>query len=111
MIRLAARMNPEMRVIEELDSQPQTGLTFGLADFLRRLNATQATFSANDAVIATFVRRDPLAAALSTAAQLARRLDVSKAAVARFAVRLGYRGSTEPLRHSPHHALNHQPHL
>jgi DNA-binding MurR/RpiR family transcriptional regulator len=95
MIRLAARMNPEMRVIEELDSQPQTGLTFGLADFLRRLNATQATFSANDAVIATFVRRDPLAAALSTAAQLARRLDVSKAAVVRFAVRLGYRGFTE----------------
>src|SRR5260370_14221240 len=95
MIRLAARMNPEMRVIEELDSQPQTGLTFGMADFLRRLHATQATFSANDAVIATFVRRDPLAAALSTAAQLARRLDVSKAAVVRFAVRLGYRGFTE----------------
>src|SRR5712692_5812372 len=95
MIRLAAKMNPETRVIEKLGSQPQAGPTFGLTDFLRRLNAAQASFSANDEVIATFVRRDPLAAALSTADQLARRLDVSKAAVVRFAARLGYRGFTE----------------
>jgi len=89
------RSAPETRVTEELGSQPRSDQTFGLTDFLRRLDAAQATFSANDAVIGTFVRRDPLAAALSTADQLARRLDVSKAAVVRFAARLGYRGFTE----------------
>jgi len=82
-------------VIEELGSHPEGDLTFGPTDFLRRLNAAQASFSANDAAIATFVRDNPLAAALSTAEQLARRLNVSKAAVVRFAVRLGYRGFTE----------------
>ena len=82
-------------MIDELGSQPQTGPTFGLSDFLRRLNAAETSFSANDVAIAAFVRRNPLATALSTAEHLARRLDVSKAAVVRFAMRLGYRGFTE----------------
>ena len=70
----------ETRVIDELGSQPQTGPTFGLSDFVRRLNAAESSFSANDVAIAAFVRRNPLATALSTAEHLARRLDVSKAA-------------------------------
>ena len=82
-------------MVEDLARPAETVLTFGLTDFLRRLDAAQASYSANDAVIATFVRRNPLAAALSTADQLAHRLDVSKAAVVRFATRLGYRGFTE----------------
>jgi len=89
------RSAQETTVIEDVGGQPGTDLTFGLAHFLRRLHAAEASFSANDAAIAAFVSRNPLAAALSTADQLADRLDVSKAAVVRFAARLGYRGFTE----------------
>jgi DNA-binding MurR/RpiR family transcriptional regulator len=69
--------------------------TPGLTDFLSRLNAAAPGFSANDAALAMFVRHNPLAAALSTADQLARSVSVSKAAVVRFATRLGYAGFTE----------------
>src|SRR5205809_485457 len=102
MTRMGAAMNhtvhlrsaKEKAVIEDVGDQPGTE-TFGLTHFLRRLHAAEASFSANDAAIAAFVSRNPLAAALSTADQLADRLDVSKAAVVRFAVRLAYRGFTE----------------
>jgi DNA-binding MurR/RpiR family transcriptional regulator len=67
----------------------------GLADFWRRLQVAEPTFSANDAAIAAFVRHSPLVAALSTAEQLARHTSVSKAAIVRFAARVGYPGFTE----------------
>jgi DNA-binding MurR/RpiR family transcriptional regulator len=70
-------------------------LAVGMADFLRRAQAAEASFSPNDATIADFVRRNPLVVALSTAAQLARHTGVSKAAVVRFATRLGYPGFSE----------------
>ncbi|HEY8691813.1 MAG TPA: MurR/RpiR family transcriptional regulator [Chloroflexota bacterium] len=85
----------DIPVIEDVGGQPGIELTLGLTDFLHRLNAAEASFSANDAAIASFVRRNPLAAALSTADQLGHRLDVSKAAIVRFAARLGYQGFTE----------------
>jgi DNA-binding MurR/RpiR family transcriptional regulator len=72
-----------------------TDLALGLADFMRRAQAAEASFSPNDAIIADFVRRNPLVVALSTAAQLARHTGVSKAAVVRFATRLGYPGFSE----------------
>jgi DNA-binding MurR/RpiR family transcriptional regulator len=55
--------------------------------------------SANDVAVAAYLRRNPLAGALSTADQLARTVGVSKAAVVRFAVRLGYPGFTELREH------------
>ena len=67
----------------------------GLADLLRRVQTAEASFSPNDAAIAAFVRRNPFVLALSTADQLARQTGVSKAAVVRFAARLGYPGFTE----------------
>ena len=66
-----------------------------LAEFLRRLHTAAPAYSANDARLAAFVHRNPLACALSTADQLARQVGVSKAAVVRFALRLGYPGFTE----------------
>jgi DNA-binding MurR/RpiR family transcriptional regulator len=66
-----------------------------LAEFLRRLDAAAPGYSGNDVRLAAFVRRNPLACALSTADQLARQVGVSKAAVVRFALRLGYPGFTE----------------
>jgi len=72
-----------------------TDLALGLADFLHRAQAAEASFSPNDVTIADFVRRNPLVVALSTAAQLARHTGVSKAAVVRFATRLGYPGFSE----------------
>jgi DNA-binding MurR/RpiR family transcriptional regulator len=72
-----------------------TDLAPGLADFLRRAQVAEASFSPNDSVIAAFVRRNPLVVALSTADQLAHHTGVSKAAVVRFAARLGYPGFTE----------------
>src|SRR5579859_7553577 len=86
----------DIPVIEDVRDQPGTQLTFGLTEFLRRLNAAEANFSANDIVIASFVRRNPLAAALSTADQLGHRLDVSKAAIVRFAAR-GFRRTNEAM--------------
>jgi DNA-binding MurR/RpiR family transcriptional regulator len=66
-----------------------------LSDVLARVNARQASFSANDAIIAAFLRNNPILVALSTADQLARTLGVSKAAIVRFAMRLGYAGFRE----------------
>jgi DNA-binding MurR/RpiR family transcriptional regulator len=71
----------------------------GLADFLRRAQAAEPSFSPNDAAIAAFVRRNPLLVALSTADQLARHAGVSKAAIVRFAARLGYPGFTQLREH------------
>ena len=75
-----------------------TGLTLG-PTFLSRLNASAASLSSNDAAIAAYLRRNPIAGALSTADQLARGAGVSKAAVVRFAIRLGYPGFTELREH------------
>jgi DNA-binding MurR/RpiR family transcriptional regulator len=61
----------------------------------RRVQAAEPVFSANDAAVAAFLRRSPLVAALSTAEELARHTGVSKAAIVRFAARLGYAGFTE----------------
>lgn len=66
-----------------------------VSDLLARVNARQASFSANDAIIAAFLRDNPILVALSTADQLARTLGVSKAAIVRFAMRLGYAGFRE----------------
>jgi DNA-binding MurR/RpiR family transcriptional regulator len=63
-----------------------------LADFLRRLKTAEPSFSNNDATIAAFLRQNPFLAALCTAEQLARQTAVSKAAIVRFATRLGYSG-------------------
>jgi DNA-binding MurR/RpiR family transcriptional regulator len=79
-----------------------------LAEFLGRLDSAAPAYSANDARLAAFVRRNPLACALSTADQLARQVGVSKAAVVRFAVRLGYPGFTE-LRDDVRQRVIHQP--
>jgi DNA-binding MurR/RpiR family transcriptional regulator len=86
-----------MNMTEHTNGYAGTGAdqAAGLANFLRRLNAAEASFSANDAAIATFLRHNPLAVALSTAEQLARSVGVSKAAVVRFAGRVGYPGFTE----------------
>jgi DNA-binding MurR/RpiR family transcriptional regulator len=55
--------------------------------------------SANDVALSAYLRRNPLAGALSTAEQLARSVGVSKAAVVRFAARVGYPGFTELREH------------
>jgi len=81
------------------DHRRSTDLPLGPTSFLRRLDASAATLSANDTAVAAYLRRNPLAGALSTADQLARAAGVSKAAVVRFAVRLGYPGFTELREH------------
>lgn len=85
-----------------------TDLALGPASFLRRLDAVAASLSANDAAVAAYLRRNPLAGALSTADQLARAVGVSKAAVVRFAVRLGYPGFTELREHLREHLIHQQ---
>jgi DNA-binding MurR/RpiR family transcriptional regulator len=83
-------------VIGEVEGQPRsTDVTLGPTSFLRRLDTSAASLSSNDLAVAAYLRRNPLAGALSTAEQLARGAGVSKAAVVRFAVRLGYPGFTE----------------
>jgi DNA-binding MurR/RpiR family transcriptional regulator len=62
---------------------------------VRRIQAADASFSDNDRAIATTILRDPFVAAFSTAEQVARASGVSKAAVARFGMRLGYAGYGE----------------
>jgi DNA-binding MurR/RpiR family transcriptional regulator len=84
-----ARVNADIGRYAEINRPP------ALTDFLGRLNASESSFSVNDAAIATFLRHSPLIVALSTADQLARMLNVSKAAVVRFAARLGYAGFRE----------------
>ena len=76
-----------------------TDLAFESMSFPRRLDACAASLSANDVAVATYLRSNPLAGALSTADQLARAVGVSKAAVVRFAARLGYSGFTELREH------------
>jgi DNA-binding MurR/RpiR family transcriptional regulator len=87
-------------VIEDVEAhRGSTDLTLGPTSFLRRLDASAARLSSNDAAVAAYLRRNPLAGALSTADQLAHGAGVSKAAVVRFAVRLGYPGFTELREH------------
>jgi DNA-binding MurR/RpiR family transcriptional regulator len=80
-------------------NRASTDLTLGPTPFLRRLDAAVASLSSNDVAVAAYLRRNPLAGALSTADQLARCVGVSKAAVVRFAARLGYAGFTELREH------------
>ena len=61
----------------------------------RRIQAAETSFSENDRAIAATILRDPFVAAFSTAEQVARASGVSKAAVARFGMRLGYGGYGE----------------
>lgn len=61
----------------------------------RRIQEAEASLSANDRAIAAVILRDPFVAAFSTAEQIARAAGVSQAAVARFGMRLGYRGYAE----------------
>jgi DNA-binding MurR/RpiR family transcriptional regulator len=58
----------------------------------RRIRAAESELSANDRAIGEVILRDPFVAAFSTAEQLGRAVGVSKAAVVRFSVRLGYAG-------------------
>jgi DNA-binding MurR/RpiR family transcriptional regulator len=103
MDRLSANNEPddsagheqEARVSEDLGAPLGVNSSAALADFLGRLTASEASFSANDAAIADFVRDNPVAVAVSTADRLARSVNVSKAAVVRFATRLGYAGFKE----------------
>jgi len=67
------------------DAKPWRGLS-------RRIREAESDLSANDRVIGEVILRDPFVAAFSTADQLARAAGVSKAAVVRFSVRLGYAG-------------------
>jgi DNA-binding MurR/RpiR family transcriptional regulator len=60
-----------------------------------RIREAQTSLSGNDRAIAATILRDPFVAAFSTAEQVARASGVSKAAVARFGMRLGYAGYTE----------------
>jgi len=60
-----------------------------------RIRDAQTSLSENDRAIAATILRDPFVAAFSTAEQVARASGVSKAAVARFGMRLGYAGYTE----------------
>src|SRR5438552_17490215 len=60
-----------------------------------RIQAADTSFSDNDRAIAATILRDPFVAAFSTAEQVARASGVSKAAVARFGMQLGYAGYTE----------------
>jgi DNA-binding MurR/RpiR family transcriptional regulator len=83
------------RVTDELGRLAAVERTSALAEFLARVSARQASFSANDATIAAFLRDNPIVVAVSTADQLARTLGVSKAAIVRFAMRMGYTGFKE----------------
>lgn len=65
------------------------------APVARRIREAQASLSANDRAIAAIILRDPFVAAFSTAEQVAAAAGVSKAAVARFGMRLGYAGYAE----------------
>jgi DNA-binding MurR/RpiR family transcriptional regulator len=61
----------------------------------RRLHDALGSLSANDRAIAELILRDPFVAAFSTVEQVAATAGVSKAAVARFGMRLGYAGYAE----------------
>jgi DNA-binding MurR/RpiR family transcriptional regulator len=76
--------------------------------FLRRLDAAAPSLSSNDVTVAAYLRRNPLAGALSTADQLAHSVGVSKAAVVRFALRLGYPGFTELREHLRQQVMHQQ---
>lgn len=67
----------------------------GMMGLARRIQDAEASLSANDQTIAALILQDPFIAAFSTAEELARAAGVSKAAVVRFALRLGYGGFTE----------------
>lgn len=75
-----------------------TGLPHHVSALAHRIQEAEASLSSNDRVIAAVILRDPFVAAFSTAEQIARAAGVSQAAVARFGMRLGYRGYAE-LRH------------
>jgi DNA-binding MurR/RpiR family transcriptional regulator len=62
------------------------------APIARRIRDAQTSLSANDRAIAAIILRDPFVAAFSTAVLVAGAAGVSKAAVARFGMRLGYAG-------------------
>jgi len=62
---------------------------------LAGIRDAQTSLSANDRAIAAIILRDPFRGRLSTAEQVAAAAGVSKAAVARFGMRLGYAGYAE----------------
>ena len=61
----------------------------------RRIRDALNSLSGNDRAIAAVILRDPFVAAFSTVEQIAAAASVSKAAVARFGMRLGYAGYAE----------------
>ncbi len=61
----------------------------------RRIREALTSRSGNDRAIAAIILRDPFVAAFSTVEQVAAAAGVSKAAVARFGMRLGYAGYAE----------------
>lgn len=65
------------------------------SDVGRRIRDALNSPSGNDRAIAAVILRDPFVAAFSTVEQIAAAAGVSKAAVARFGMRLGYAGYAE----------------